>query len=324
MNYKNLYKTFIPGLCLAAGMLLFNACKKGEKYESSDGAGKTVVKIKDAEKAITIIARDVTPAVETFGLIDIRRDAHDNSSLKQALSVKVVLDQAVIDDYNDANNTTYELMPADAYTLSEDIGNLTFQPGEHAKLIKMTVDKNKLDLSKRYAIGISINTVGSDASISQSLNKAIYAVGLKNKYDGIYEVTGTMVDYAASNLTGLFPFNYHLETSGASSVDGFDPDYWADYFVPIMNGADVSGYGSFAPSFTFDPATDKITSVVNIYGQPAANTRSAVLDPSGVNAYDPATKTIKVKFFMKQPNTVTTPPNIRVAFDWTLKYTGPR
>jgi hypothetical protein len=324
MNSKNLYKLFITSGWLLMAVVAFNACKKGEKYAPSDGAGNTIVKIKDAEKEITVIARDVNPVVETFGLIDLRRDANSGASLRQALSVKVILDQDVIDTYNDDNGTDYELMPADAYTLSEDINNLTFQPGEHAKQIKITVDKNKLDLSKRYALGISLNSVGDGAVISQTLNKAIYAIGLKNKYDGVYEVTGTMVDYGSSALTGLFPFNYYLITSGANSVDGFDPDHWGDYFIPIYNGPDVSGYGSFSPVFNFDPATDKITSVVNIYGQPAGNTRSAELDPSGVNAYDPVTKTIKVKFFMKQPSVITTPPNIRVAFDWTLKYTGAR
>lgn len=324
MNFKIQYKLLTLGVWLMAGMVLFNACKKGEKYDSSDGAGNTIVKIKDAEKDITVIARDVNPAVETFGLVDLRRDANSNASLNQPLSVKIVLDQGVIDAYNTDNGTDYEQMPADAYTLSEDLNNLTFQPGEHAKNIKITVDKNKLDLSKRYAIGISINSVGTGAVISQSLNKAIYAIGLKNKYDGIYEVTGSMTDFGNAALTGLFPFKYYLITSGANSVDGFDPDYWGDYYVPIYNGPDVSGYGSFSPVFNFDPATNKITSVVNIYGQPAGNTRFAELDPSGVNAYDPATKTIKVKFYMKQPSTVPTPPNIRVAFNWTLKYTGAR
>ena len=147
---------------------------------------------------------------------------------------------------------------------------------------------------------------------------------VKNAWDGAYEVTGSMNDVGNPGLTGLFPMEYHLITSGAATVDGYDPVYWVDYFVPIQSGADVSGYGSFSPVFEFDPETNKVIKVTNIYGQPAGNTRSAELDPSGENYYDPETQTVKVKFFMKQPSVIATPPNIRVSFDWTMKRTGDR
>ena len=131
-----------------------------------------------------------------------------------------------------------------------------------------------------------------------------------------------MADAANPALTGYFPMNYHLITAGANNVDGFDPEIWVDYFIPIYNAAAVSGYGSFSPSFTFD-ANDNITSVINVYGQPAGNGRYAQLDPSGENKWDPATKTIKVKFFMFQPAVVPL-PNPRVRFDWTMTYKGDR
>ncbi|MBL7970854.1 MAG: hypothetical protein JNL03_04965 [Prolixibacteraceae bacterium] len=72
----------------------------------------------------------------------------------------------------------------------------------------------------------------------------------------------------------------------------------------------ASAWGSFCPVFKFDD-NGNIIEVINDYGQPASNTRSAVLDPTGVNKYDPATKSFKVSYYMVQPSVVATPPHYR-------------
>ena len=174
-----------------------------------------------------------------------------------------------------------------------------------------------------YGVGFTISSVSKPGvQIPSNLKNVLFLFTVKNKYDGRYTVTGTMVDNANATLTGYFPMTYDMITAGAKVVDGFDPVVWEDYFVPIRSGTAVSGYGSYCPSFTFD-ANDKITGVINLYGQPAGNGRYAQIDPSGVNAWDPATKTIKVKFFMFQPSVIPL-PDPRVNFDWTMTYSGPR
>lgn len=92
----------------------------------------------------------------------------------------------------------------------------------------------------------------------------------------------------------------------------------------ILSGTSLSYYGSFGPVFTFDAITNKITSVTNFYGQPAGNSRSAQLDPSGSNQYDPNTKTMTIKFWMNEPNAVPIAPHHRRLFINTLIYWGPR
>jgi hypothetical protein len=87
-----------------------------------------------------------------------------------------------------------------------------------------------------------------------------------------------------------------------------------------MNGAAESAYGAFQPVFNFD-ANNNVTSVVNLYGQPAGNTRSAAIDPTGVNKWDPTTKTLRVKWFMYQPSVIS---GIRTTFDFTFTYVGVR
>jgi hypothetical protein len=71
----------------------------------------------------------------------------------------------------------------------------------------------------------------------------------------------------------------------------------------------------------FDPSGNgKVIDIKNPWGNPPANTRMPKLDPSGVNKWDAATKTIKIKYWMLQPSLVPDAPNIRVYFDETWTY----
>ena len=75
----------------------------------------------------------------------------------------------------------------------------------------------------------------------------------------------------------------------------------------------------------FDPSGNgNIIEVRNPWGNPPGNTRMPVIDPSGVNAWDPATKDIQFKYWMIQPSLVPAPPNIRTYFDEYWAYQGPR
>lgn len=137
-------------------------------------------------------------------------------------------------------------------------------------------------------------------------NKAVWTIKMEalnipliNKYDGNYTMTGTMVDYTSSALTGKYPLNVTLVTQSENSVALLDAAS-NDYRHQILSNGSDSYYGNFAPVFTFD-ANDNVVSVTNYFGQPASNGRSAQLDPSGVNKWDAATKTLRVKYWMNQP-----------------------
>jgi len=88
----------------------------------------------------------------------------------------------------------------------------------------------------------------------------------------------------------------------------------------INVGGSLSYYSQFGLLVNFDPATNKITSISNFYGQPSSNGRSAVLDPSGVNTWDPSTKNIKIKYWMDETGVT----GHRALFDETWVYLGPR
>lgn len=133
-----------------------------------------------------------------------------------------------------------------------------------------------------------------------TINFSELNIPLINKYDGNYTMTGTMVDYTSANLKGYYPANVALITQSANSVALWDIDFVKGYGHRILSGTADSYYGQFTPVFTFD-ANNNVVSVTNRDGQPSANGRSGELDPSGINKWDPATKTLKVKYWMNQP-----------------------
>ncbi|HEX6180235.1 MAG TPA: DUF1735 domain-containing protein [Chitinophagaceae bacterium] len=312
-------------LGVMAASLLLASCVKNTDFNS---AGVTKVKLPQGAEEKFAIALDFKPGLTDVVLLDVRRDAPTAGELQKTIVVKIKNNPTIVSDYNSAHGTSYVALPAAAFQV--DPGNpfngtewtVTFNPGEHAKPILIKLDPTKLDLSQQYALGFSISDPGG-ATIPSGLGNAMIEVGVKNRYDGYYRVTGTMVDVAVPTLTGYFPQDVALITTGPSSVVMIPLDLGIPGHL-ILSGTSLSYYGSFGPTFTFDLATDKVTAVTNSYGQPAGNTRSAEIDPSGVNKWDAATKDLQVKYYMKQPNTVTTPPNIRVYFDEYFEYLGPR
>ena len=297
-----------------------------EKAELKDGGGKTLVKLKDGGEDPVVLPLDVDPPIEKIQIADVRKDAASEGDLNTATTITITNTQAFLDAYNTANGTSYELLPTNAYTIAPESGvtvngntwTINFAPGEFARPIYINLNKAQMDLSLSYAFGLKItqSTVGSP---SLAKGSGIVNVLVKNKYDGNYEVTGTMVDNANSALTADYPMDYDLITTGERSVIGWSVknEY---YYVDILNNGAESVYGSFVPEFLFD-ANDNIISVVNGYGQPSGNGRSARLDPSGINKWDPGTGNIDVKFFMDQPSVIANP---RVTFNWHMAYKGPR
>lgn len=206
---------------------------------------------------------------------------------------------------------------ATQYTILNAGNKVTIPAGSSTGYIQVKFNPNVF-IGDTYILAIRVTAV-SDAKYSLSnLTEGYVKMGTKNMYDGQYINTGTMADATNPGLTAAYPLLVNLITQDGTSVAYWDVEVWDNYFHAIMNGSSYSGYGSFAPVFKFD-ASNNVIAVTNIYGQPAANGRSAQLDPSGINKYDPATKTLKVKYWMNQPGS-----NHRTAFDEIFTYVGPR
>jgi hypothetical protein len=150
------------------------------------------------------------------------------------------------------------------------------------------------------------------------------APSARNQWDGRYRMEGTMTDHSNPAFGWMNnSYQYTLQTSGAATDSLVSDDLNMPGIVIGNTGGGITNatfYSNFGLLMTFDAATNKVTSVTNYYGQPASTGRSAILDPTGANSVDPATKNIRVKFFMDETGVA----GHRATFDVTLVYLGPR
>jgi hypothetical protein len=326
-------KTLYNSLKIAAGVLIISSLAVSclPEQQSMGDAGQTLVKL--SPSGFTVAAFDAKSAAQTGVLFEVRRDVNSEAALNSATTVILTYDASgeLLDAYNDENETELIPLPTNLGTtdpaLSGGIITLQFGAGEFSKAVKINVpNATNFDFSKQYALAYTLTEVSGTGVISEGSDKTIITqVLVKNKFDAKYEVTAVtpMVDVLNAAFTTFEPFMYHLETTGSNSCICIDNTVWYLPMHPMLNAGATSGYGSFGLELIF--ADDgKITGVKNPWGNPPANTRMPVLDPSGINAWDPATKNIRIKYWMIQPSLVPTPPNIRVYFDEKWTYKGQR
>ncbi len=317
---KNILIVFVA---ILSSLILYSCIKEKAFFstDTGDGNRKQVVKIVESNDVI-LRARDVNPNIDTFALIEVRRDPSNQAELNSPLTVTLIKNSAYITSYNSANNTSYDELPATNFTLLDNL-TITFQPGEFAKEIRIRVNKTGLDLSLQYALAYTISQVGAGGQINAAMKTALVSIIIKNKYDGHYRVTGSMTDAANAALTGFHPYECDLETAGANSVilNPTQGPFAYKYLYPIYNGTAASGYGSFVPVFNFNIVTNKVISVENAYGQPAGNGRSAELNPAGVNQWFSSDKHMEVSYWMNQPSVIAGHRSTMVE---KFTYLGPR
>ena len=332
-------KMNIINTVLLAGItsLLLTSCIKDDVTETTD-QGSTFVKLLEAPENKFFF--EPFSEIRTLELFSLRKDANSEAELNKPLNIKIQPNTTLIANYNAANGSSYELLPDSLYTL--DTGNpkvgavyeMNMTAGQFSKEFTIKLNGSKWDLSKKYAMGFTLADAGGKP-ISDGKKDILILISIKNKWDGVYVASGTMVDVVNPGLTAIYDdpggfgvdVEYGLETLSATECVVVDYTYSGQPALPIWAGTGWSIYGSFGLIVTFDPATDEIAGITNYYGQMSGgNKRSAKLDPSGVNAYDEATKTVKIKYFMQQfANLNPAPPdNVRSKIDEEWKFVRAR
>ena len=199
---------------------------------------------------------------------------------------------------------------------------VTIPKGARSAPLVITINTAFLQSSPTY-IAVTVKSVDKAGYIiSGNYGTVKINAKVKHKYEGRYVLTGSFTNLVAANffhITTLEPvYTVQLLTKDGQTLQFFDELVWEGYTYPMSNNGAYSGFGSFCPMFTFD-ANDNITAVTNYYAAPA-NTRACELDPSGVNKYDPATKSFTVAYWMNQPSVVAAPPHHRIRFVETYTF----
>lgn len=307
-----------------------SSCLKDKEYDKgliqsvrSNGSDQNIIEIQLTATSVDNILRQSFDAVNkdtTINVIPVVLASPDVA--KEDIHVTLKLNSSIVDDYNAANGTAYQVPDASMYTLLNQGNVVTIPKGSRVGYLQIKLNPSNF-IGTDWALGYEIQSVDKTGyTISGNLNKGMFAFGIKNKYDGHYLMTGTLTDAANASITGQYPIEVDLETFGGNAVvlNPTQGPFAGAYFHPILSGGSASGYGSFTPVFIFD-ANDNIVDVQNAWGQPASNGRSAQLDPSGVNKWFASDRHIDVKYWMNQPSVIT--PH-RTSFSEHFTYLGPR
>ncbi|MEO6980774.1 MAG: hypothetical protein ABI113_20435 [Mucilaginibacter sp.] len=311
-------------------MLLFSACRK-DPFSGTETkeSGSTFVYITEAGGGSYIQFFDVFNDIKPVVLFTVRRDAASKADLQKSVTVTLTADPdsaakvglTPFTAETATNPTAADLSSGGLYASANGINfnsdgsviTVTFAPGEFAKNIIYKVDGSKLDLSNSYG---SVFKISNMTAFKQESGRGLIIAGVavKNQYDGVYAVTGTIARFVAGgaaedNANGLSGSIVAGKTSDVATIGPFSNTfsvYWA-------NGSGVGGIDGLY--LIVDPATNKVT--VKSAGQPHLHNIDGM-----DNFYDPATKTFTLNFawYAGDPPPVGSSRQAHVQ----LAYSGPR
>lgn len=291
----------LPRLLLALSfVLVFTSCKKKKLTLPSNTTGIAEVR---STGNINTVSLDFGAGNQQATLLTLE------SANSTAVTVKLSTDNAPV--------TAARLMPlpASSYTA------LTLQhqvPANGTLPVQLTINKTNLTADTTYGLYFKIEEV-SAGNIVADAKTLLVKITLRNRWDGRYRVTGAMTDVTESTYA-FREQEVMVITTGPAQAKVIPKELGIPGLI-IKIGSSDSYYSNFGPVLNFSN-DNKISSVVNFYGQPSpTHGRSAELDPSGSNNWAASNKTMNVKFWMNQPSVIT--PH-RTSFNTTWTYIGER
>lgn len=315
---KNMFKLKTSIAILSLLAIIATGCLK-DKYADQKLAGSAIdqsLKVVELLGPSPEIQLNLTfKSVDTTLNIAVVNLASDQP-LDHDIQVTVKVDTAYITAYNamHAADPTYggpfyTKIPTSAYKVASLV--VTIPKGKREGYISFTTNPSVV-ANQDYAIAFTIVSV-SDPNVIISGNHAtqVFPIGVKNKYDANYKLRIRTVGWGAFGIadggTYDWPSNgdgtsIFMITSGTNSVDFFDTWGFGDYIQVAFTtgGAGATGFGATAPRFTFDPATDKLVSVINVI-PPDSRNRLFRINPAVTDSrFDPATKSIYAAYILSQ------------------------
>lgn len=243
----------------------------------------------------------------------------------QDIDVLLVINPAILGDYNAANGTAHEEMPTSVYSVTNPGDSatgyiVTVPKGSNTGFLQIKIKPNDF-LGHDYALGLQISSVSSGYVISTNFNKGILALSTKNVYDGLYTLTQKQIGWAAYGIadgeTHTWPTNISLITASAVAVD-INTAQGGNLQPAFTPGGAITVFGATSPRYIFDPATNALVDVINTSPDDGRGRTLHINESVLDSRYDPMSKTIYAAYVMTQ----TGRPN-QFIYD-TMVYVGPR
>jgi hypothetical protein len=322
---------------LALSALLFTACKKVEVAKDAGSTGQVLIKIANADQNYALLNIDYVNTDQKLLLLDLRRDVANNTQLNQSVTVTIMLDTALLNKYNLDNGSNVLQLDGTLFSLvgatptgTPGVWTVTFAPGEFAHPVYIDIPNAQLiSLLSRNAIPFTmyVSNPADGARVGFDQRQVVVEIGAKNKYDGVYKITGGtncgaypsgMIDYTNPAFVGDYPLTWEVITTGQYTDDVYDNVRLGFPGHVFLNAGAGSYFGEMGLSLTFDPTTDAMT-VSNYYGCPSpTRARCVVNDPAGINQFNAADHSIDASYWLVQAGVY------RDHFCEHWEYIGPR
>lgn len=273
----------------ASTILLFaslSSCVKNRNYSATDFS--QVVNVVDLPVVgFKALAFDVTPVPQIVKIYVELGGPIPNSDVE----VTLAYDQAGIDAYNAANGSEFVQLADSAFTLPSL--KVTIKKGERLGYASLSIIPSKVDLSIQNALAFKI-VDAKGIAIADNLKSVIYAIVVKNEWDGDYNVTGWFFHPAAGREIGTIK---HLATINGIRVQGGVGDLGATFQFDIVSNAATNFFSDAFTSSNFmtadNPGGTDYSSASNggflpgdaVYNKTIYN-----------NTYDPVSKTFYLHY----------------------------
>ncbi|TCZ75026.1 DUF1735 domain-containing protein [Flaviaesturariibacter aridisoli] len=253
----------------------------------------------------------------TFALVPVILAT--SSPAEEDIHVTLAAAPELVDSFNNFNGTAAQVPTSTMYTILNAGNVVTIPRGSNVGYLQVKLNPNNF-LGQDWALAYKIVSVDRPGYVISSNNRtALTLITIKNRYDGAYRLTlraSGWEPFGISSMQGTYPGLYAMETSGVASVDG-NALARGDYLLPAFGGDATSitsntAFGAVTPRFTFDLATNRLTSVSNSTPPDSRNriltllttapASSVNIFPAGVtlNSWDPNTGNIYAYFKLGQ------------------------
>lgn len=285
-------KIFSLSVVAIVTSFLLTACFKDKyKIEVADNTSRVIVEFAHGAKDINQI--NLNFATTPVDVADVILRVDPRSVQDKDVTVKFTLNPTIIANYNSANGTSYISLPASAYSIESY--TVTIPASTRQVSVKLKLNPSVV-ITGTYALGFSIAET-SEGEISKTYKNVLYAISVKNKYDGIYTLkayTNLGANTSAPYLVSTdCAYDLELVTTGINTVRMSNQPLW-------RNNAFYDGFCNVNFDFSFNTTTDKVSNVTSYASTGCGGAPIAVNFPGAYAAYDSrydaATKTIFVKF----------------------------
>jgi hypothetical protein len=294
--------------------MLFSSCLKDKGFENNEyginlnDGSPAAVAFKKGNEAKSSFGVDVATGSQELALL-VNYTGATPSNVD--ITVNIVIDNSILTAYNAANGTNIQALPASSISVP---ATLVIPAGQRFTSLKVgIVNTAALNSNIEYGVGIRIVSASNGVKVASNLQQVLLTVNIKNRYDGIYNMTGY------HNRTPFtFPYDevMHMVTTGPNTVRFFWPPV-NTFGHPIgVSPTTTNWYGpTISPEVVFDLATNEVIAVRNFNPN---DTRIDLFTGAGSfpSKFFPATRAMDVCWhYLQNP--------LRAFFD-KLTYIGPR